>query len=498
VKYALLNRTHPDAALAALRKHQDLFEGGEVFRARVATYLLQNEREPAAVYRLRCARAHYLNYVARIVRYFAAALFASPLSLGCEPAADVWYSDTLKEDADGEGTDLDVVLKDAFTRALVGGRAYVRIDGPDEDDGPEPASLAEAEARGLRRMRVCAVPTESIRHWKRGRGGHFEWVMEYARTEELADFADAAATVTETWTVWYEDGSAKRWALSRPAGDRVDPQTDVPEVDPPANPCGAIPIVELALPSELHLVAHVADPALEAFRKSNALSWAVDRTCYAMPAFFLKDANKPPVMGVGYYIQLGTDERVEWPAPPSAPFEVVQSIVRSLVQEIHRVVEQMALAVDNNAAATVGRSGDSKAADAAATQIVLPSFGERVREFAERILDLVARARGDRLTWSVQGMDHFDLADCAALVESAVASVPLNIASETYRRELAKAVVAAQLPHLDEGTRSKINGEIDAAPPPAPPKPAPAVVPQTPPPPGTNEPGAPTAHAPAS
>lgn len=491
MKYSLLQRTHPSLNPEALQRYQDLFDGGEAFRARVGKYLLQNDVEPAGVYRLRCARAHYLNYVARIVRFFAAALFGDPLTFASEPEADGWYASELKEDADGAGTDLDVALKDAFTRALVAGRAFVRIEGP-EAEGAAPASLAEADAMGLRRMRVCAVPTERVRHWKRDDEGAFEWVMEHCSRTELDDITDPAPRVTDTWTVWYADGTARRWQLARPADVRVGPDTDVPELAPFRSPTGAIPLIELALPSELHLVAHVADPALEAFRKANALSWAIDRTCYAMPAFFLKDAKKPPAMGAGYYLMLGVDEKIEWPAPPSAPFEVVQEVVRGLVQEMHRVVEQMALSVDNNAATTVGRSGDSKAADNSATQRVLPSFGERVREFAEKILDAVARARGDRLTWSVQGMAHFDLVDAGAFIDTATAADALKVPSLTHRREVLKGVSRALLPHLDEGTRQTIEQEIEAgvtAADLAPPKPP------TPPLPGTNDTAPPTAPA---
>lgn len=461
MKYSKLNRAHADARLDALRRHQDLFEGGDAFRARVAEYLLQNDVEPSSVFRLRCKRAHYLNYCARIVRWFAAALFASPPSLRSEPEADDWYTSDLKEDADGAGTDLDVVLRDAFTRALVGGRAYVRIEAPAPGDAA-PSSLADADRMGLRRMRVCPVPTECIRNWRRHRDGSFAWVLEHERREELEEIDDDAPTITETWTCWREDGTATRWQIAYKPDARPTADTDVPEVDPPSNPTGCIPLVELRLPPELHLLGHIADAQLEHFRKRNALSWAVDRTCYAMPVFHLKDAKKPPPMGAGYYLMIGVDEKLDWPTPPSAPFEVVASMTRELVQEIHRVVEQMALAVDNNAAAAVGRSGDSKDADGRATQIVLPAFGVRVREFEEKILDLVSAARGDVVEWSVEGMDHFEAVDASTIVESALGADPLKIPSATHRRELFKSVSRAMLPHLRGDLRAQIDAEIDA------------------------------------
>lgn len=460
MKYSLLNRTHPDTEPAAVRRYRDLFEGGEALRARIADYLPKNEQEPAPVYLRRCARAHYLNYSARIVRWFAAALFGCPPVYRSEPEAPEWYTARLKEDADGAGTDLDVVLRDAFTRALVAGRAYVRVERPEPGE-VAPLSLADADRAGLRDVRVCPVPTEHVRHWRRNPDGSFAWVLEHQRREELVELADATPTITETWTLWREDGTAQRWELAYKADRKPTATTDIPEVEAPTT-FGVIPLIELQLPCELHLMRHIADAQVELFRKRNALSWAVDRTCYAMPAFFLKDRKKPPVMGTGYYLILGETEKVEWPAPPSAPFEVIQSITRELVQEIHRVVEQMALAVDNNAAAAVGRSGDSKDADSRATQIVLPAFGVHVREFAETVLDVVALARGESLTWSVEGMDRYEGVDASTIVDTALASDPLGIPSVTHRRELFKAVSRAMLPHVREDVRAAIDREIEA------------------------------------
>jgi hypothetical protein len=68
---------------------------------------------------------------------------------------------------------------------------------------------------------------------------------------------------------------------------------------------------------------------------------------------------------------------------------------QKLVEEIHRVADQMAAGISNNAAA-IGRSGDSKEADMMATAVVLAALGDRVRKPILDVLDLVARARGVR------------------------------------------------------------------------------------------------------
>ena len=462
MKYALLQRTHPDLDLRTLRRYQDLAAGGETFRARIADYLPQHDVEPAKVWKRRQAEAYYINYVARIVNFFASQLMRCPPQFKSDPeTVDPWW-DARKEDADGRGKPLTQVARELLVRALIGRRAYLRVEFPNAADLGPNATLADADRAGARDGRLVAVPTENVRHWKRRRDGSFEWVLEYERVEALDDFTDEKPRVTETWTCWYEDGTVRRWQADYAPDRKPTPSSNVQEVEAPRNPCGAIPLVELELPPELHVVGLVAEPQIAQFRKSNALSWSIDRTCYAMPAFYLKDRRKPPTMGAGYYLMLGHDEKFDWPAPPATAFSVVRDVTKDLVQEIHRVAEQMALAVDNNQAAAVGRSGDSKQADAKATEVVLKAYGNALRDPMERALDLLAIGRGEATDWDVAGMDVYDLKDAETLTDMALASEPLQIPSATHRRELLKAVSRAQLPHLDEKTRRTIDKEIDA------------------------------------
>lgn len=461
MKYALLNRTHAEYDAPTMRTYRDLFEGGPAFMSRVGDYLPKGDTEPPAVFKQRCARAYYTNHAARIVNFFASSLMASPPKVKAEPDPGPWYEDWY-EDADGAGSSFEHLMRALFVRALVARRAFVRVEFPTASLVPAGAAVADADRLGARVPRVVGVPTENITHWRRNEDGSFRWVVEHTLTTELSDFAAEKATVTETWTQWMADGSARRWQSTRDDGKTPKAEDDVLEVEPPANPTGACPLVELCLPPELWVMAHVSGPALEHFRKENALAWAIDRTCYAMPWFYLKNPKKPPTMGTGYYGILGLDEKVDWPAPPVAPFQIVRDDLSDLVQAIHRVAEQMALGMDQRQGAVAGRAAASKQQDQSATETVLRAYGAALRNPTERVLDLVSLGRGETTDWDVGGMDLYDLADADALTTMAVAAESLRVPSATYRRELYKAVTRAQLTHLDEETRAKIDKEIDA------------------------------------
>lgn len=457
-----LRRVHPDYCAELLERYGDLFAGGHRFARNVTKYLPRHDVEPSAVYKRRCAQAHYLGYVAPICNLFASWLFSCPLQITSDPPeTDAFYRE-LKEDCDGLGTDLDQFLRGRFVEALQHQRAWFRVAFP-ATGGVAPDSRREWEQLGAGRAYLVAVPTRHVTHWRRDASGALAWVVEHECRTELAEFTDTASVTVETWTLWRADGSATRWELRTETGKPAPPDTTVvDEVEAPHNPCGTIPLVELAIPTELWVLNLLASGQLEHFRKMCALSWSIDRTCYAMPVLTLKGNRKAPVMGAGYYLQLGPGEELKWPAPPSSPFEAVQDFTTKLREEMYRITSQMAASVDNNAAA-VGRSGESKDADNKATEVVLGAFGRPVREAVERMLDLVSMGRGEEIAWHVGGMDAYEHADPAAEVERATAIAALQIPSPTLRREILVRAALAQLPDADETKKQKIREEIEAS-----------------------------------
>ncbi len=67
-----INREHPEytAWKSVWPKYRDLYAGGEQLTANADRYLIPRQKEPAAVYRERVARAFYENYTIdhRLVR----------------------------------------------------------------------------------------------------------------------------------------------------------------------------------------------------------------------------------------------------------------------------------------------------------------------------------------------------------------------------------------------------------------------------------------------
>jgi len=117
-----INREHPEyiARKAMWKQYQDLYSGGERFRANASDYLVRRQKEPGEVYSERLSRVFYENYVGSIVDWYAATLMRrEPVMLfeGSDAAARNFYS-LLAEDCDLKGTSLSQFFRQSFVQVF--------------------------------------------------------------------------------------------------------------------------------------------------------------------------------------------------------------------------------------------------------------------------------------------------------------------------------------------------------------------------------------------
>lgn len=466
--YAQLNRTHADYDAKRMERYADLFAGGAAVASRMDRYLPRHApMEPVEVWRARLEAAHYLNYCGPIGGQLAAWLFTAPFDTapasGSPSQGDAKWWPAWRADCDGQGTDLEAFLRARFLDSLVHQRGWLAVEWP-EGSATDAATWRDA---GLGDATLRAVSPLDVTAWRRGPDGSLLWVLEHSVQTGLEEITDEAELTTETWTLYRADDTpgsrtGRRWRVTYPKGKKPVAGTTAPEVEPPVIRGEGIPLVELSLPPHLWLMDHMSSAALESLRKRNALSWALDRAAFAQLVLKRKDRKRPPPVGTGYFVELGIEESMEWSSPPSTAFDILSSYCATLKDELYRVVTLMASGVDNNAAA-IGRSGESKSADLRSTEIVLSAYGERVRECAARVLDVVARGRGEPITWDVSGLDHYQVTDTASLLDDAVKAIALEIPSPTARKALLTRAALALVPDADEQTRQTIRDEIAAS-----------------------------------
>jgi len=450
-----------------------LYKGGKAFHARLDRFLPQRPSEEGAVYAFRKKSAHYLNYAGPVINYFAAKTFLDEPEVTSDPkTVDDWYA-AWRDNCDGLGTDLVDVVHERVKKALVEKRSWLLVDFPATD--AEPANRADWEQRGLGDAYLCPFDDCDVLDWSTDDRGELEWVITKQRDTRRRDPRQLNALVTDTWTIWTRDGW-ERFAIEYdPSGK--DPNKPPPKDDdaipsiatgPVATP-GRVPFVRIELPDELWAMNIIADPQLEQTRSRNALSWGLARSCFAQRIFKLHEApgedgkdsagGGGPKQGPGYGMIIGVDEDVIWDAPPVGAFAPNADYARDLKDEIYRVAHQMALGVENNAAA-VGRSAESKNADDSATTVVVRALAKRAREIIKRIYDLVSLGRGDEVEWKIGGMSCDDADDEALLTTDAVALDGMAY-GKTWRKEFRIRVALAKLPDATPEQRDAIRKEIE-------------------------------------
>lgn len=445
-------------------------KGGKLFKSLLNKFLPKNPVEPEDVYQQRSSQAHYRSYAGSIINLYTAWLFAAgfsvkPYKRGTEEAIEQvapFYGE-FQENV-GNETELRAFMKERFRAALTTHKAQWLVELP-FNEGEIPKDAAEVASRRLDRATLKCIESSELLDWEEDENSALKWAMLHTCYTTRESWAAARDQVVETWRV-YDRQNVTTFQLRYTVqeGRPRDVNYEVPQIGDPA-PHGfkRVPIVRMHIPKELCIGEATCDTQVEHFRLDNALSWLTRRTCYAQPVFNLEDGEQPPRMGAGYAVVLGPDDKMGWTSPPVAPFDVLQKNIDNKREEIYRIVHQMAQAVDNNAE-TVGRSADSKEIDAAATRIMLNTYGEYVSKTIEETYELMSEARGEKAyEWSVEGFSGYDTATVASLIANAKEARGLGIPSETFHKELCTKVALALHPEADQKVKDAIRGEISKA-----------------------------------
>lgn len=462
----ILDQKHPTYDAIRWRELEALAEGGKKFHALIDTFLPQNPMEPEALYVQRRKRAKYFSYTGAIINLYVAWLFAANFNVkaykrGTKDAQDPdkFYGE-FQEDVAGEVT-LKAFMESRTREAMQKGKASWLIQMP-PDDGEPPVDRKEYEDRKLGRASLLAIDAHELLDWECDDEGRYLWAITKTCTQDRKVPAVKRNVVIETWRV-YDTESVTTFELRRERTNSGVQEDAVKLVDSP-RPHGfkRVPIVTLSLPVEMCIGEQTYDPQIQHFRLDAALDWAIQRTCYALPVFKCENDETRPTMGIGYAIYLGKDEDLTWASPPSDSFTVISKERDKKREEIFRIVHQMAQSVDNNAE-TVGRSAESKEIDAAATRLMLNTYGDIVARAIEETYETISEARAEKdLEWSVEGFSGYDVATAGTLLANTKMAKDLGIPSNTFQQEISTKAALSLVPESDQRVKDAIRKEIQA------------------------------------
>jgi hypothetical protein len=469
VSYAALNQRHPSYDATHQTELAALYDGGKKLEVLYPRLLKQRPKEPALHWQLRTSEAEYRNYLGPIIDYFASMLFVSRTvnkptrdEKPVEDAGEYWSK--FREDCDGGGTDIDDLFKSLLTSAMIERTGWLRLHQP-SDGAPPPTDAAEFEARKLGECWVEKLEGCDVLDWDAGEEGRLLWAVTHHEDRKRSGLAGDRKRVVETWQ-YLTPESVETYRVEYESDKKPKDDDEIGRLGPPVtHSFGHVPLVCLDLPPALWVANRLRSPQLAHFRKVCAQAWSLAATCYAMPVVKVEDATEylKQTSGAGYEIVIGQQDDYTWQAPPTGHFSSLDTEIKSSKDEIFRIAHQMALGVENNAAA-VGRSAESKASDAESTRVVLVAFSRIVRETIEYTYDLISRARGEKYTWSVEGLDDFAALDAAAFLADlkTLGDAGRTIPSKTFQIAVNERTAELFLPHMDETTKATVRKEIKA------------------------------------
>lgn len=454
MKVKLLNQCHPTLDLREQHILRALASGGRAWRELVSTWLPQHPEEAEKNWSQRKARALYQNHAGPIVGMLSGAVFTEA------PACDGLDPDFLAN-VDGEGTPAPRWFGDRLLDALVGRRVYAWVNLPARPPELVIESRADEEAAGLLRPFLVAFRADQVIDWETDDQGRLVWLMVHDLVERRPTLEDTRSAVWR-WT-YIDRQRIRRWEWRPEAGQSApSDEAEAAEVLTIEHRFGELPVARLELPDELHAMGKLRDPAIAHLRARNDLSWALHRAAHALLYIKSKWSDEKPVLGPGYYLKLGVEDEVGYAEPSGANFELLREDVRDLREELYRVVHQMAVGADSSATRS-RMSGESKAEDWHAMEIVLSALADLVRAFMVDTLRLVNRARGSSDQVVVKGLDGWQEEDLEVWLAAAMSSTEAHRMSPTFQRAVAKRQAQRVLQGADPEVLAAIEAEIDEA-----------------------------------
>ncbi len=465
----ILEREHPEysAQKEMWQRYRDFYAGGELMRLNAQKYLPKRQKEPAEVYYERLSRVFYLNYVGSIIDWYAATLLRTEPMLeignGANPQ-EAFYNHFL-DDCDLAGTDFVEFFRKAFLQALIYQQSFVLVDFPrvEPPGGGFFQTSAEEDALGKSRSYLVNYTPLDIPNWKLDAAGNFDWLVLRSSQRFQPSFDSEEETERDTWTFFDRHGYRK-YQLDHEPKKRPRPRAEVPLVESgrhALSAVGRVPVVTLNVSDGLWLANKAVLLQQEHFNKSNALAWALHMGLFAMPVIY-SERDWHQVVGESYYIQLGPGDRFGWTEPEGKVYNIAQTNLDSLKDEIYRVCYLMTQS-GGREAQNLGQSGVSKQRDHSVTHEVLRAYGDVLKDAMKNTLRMVAAARQDDLTVDVKGLDQFDIRDLSAELSEAAQMNQLVQSSPTFHKELQKRLALKYLDDSEPGLKNQIVREIETS-----------------------------------
>lgn len=505
VKIKVLKSTHPRLDPFYVRVLRALYKGGKTLLrdAQVMEYVFPKTAiEGQKSYDERKNRAFYDPDFALVINTVMAGLAQDPLSFDpggtmnkdgtVTPEPDPYWHG-LQEDAGPPGAPIkkswDSLIREVVCEGTVCELGWVLCEMPQSD--PTIETLADQEAAGKLRGYIVPYRMDSVTNWAY-RGSELLWVRTYSTDQPADNFWEDRSFTRHTWRVWTAD-SITTYELElnkdgkRRDGGNVQDDDFLMPVSQIPHGFGVVPWVCYDTNAEgepsMHIGGLIESRCRALFNESCGESFLRTRAMFQQLYEFLGPEMPGPDSPISEaqqnenrasrsmgarapdVVQIrGREDDARYISPDMAVASINRQALADGREAIPRVTGQLALASDTSGA-MLRRSGDSKAQDKIAQEVLLGATGKKARGFARSVAEMLARGRGQAIESvpKLSGYEHFESDDTAVRVEQHVALAGAGIPSATFQREENFATALAVLGDVTPEIKATIKKELEEA-----------------------------------
>lgn len=456
INYGLLKKKHEKYDAEYWQELRTLAYGGNYLDEKILKKLLPKQPgEESEVYKHRIKMAYFTPYMGSMLGYYSSSVISDPLIMNTDDKEDMpeFYKEFEESVCKTSCFNISInehvrmLLNDAFYTKV----SYALVDLPALKEGEEaPKTKAEEEARGLDKAYVCAIPAEEVWNYQEDEDGKLLWINIHSLSRKQLSILDDKITNIETFTLYYPE-HWERYTYQWKDGDAKPLDNQPPnKSDMGEHSFERVPVEKLTLPDDLYFGDKIGSLMKKIFQKMNGLDYASDKTLFQFllwkhqnmgidaPSIIAENENRATdqTFGNGRVIKAAEKDVVEYVGGSPEPLAWTENHIRFLRDEASRIIGQSALNLTGSSK-LLNRSADSKSFDKKSMEIIEEHLGLICKEYAERVFELVAAGRKEKLNFRASGMADYSQIGIDELADIQTKVSNMELPSTTFNAEFA-------------------------------------------------------------
>ena len=414
----LLN-THAAYNPDLILDYEALYHGGQKFDARMDRFLIKRPIEDissfpvtdkntgkqvmventsgSAEWRNRKKHSTYNPVAGGRINYYLGALFQAAPKIIARPkkdkdgkeatvdpkALDYWNS--LNTNADGNGSDLETIVRDAVRNKVLHNRGYFAFSCPKPEETDKQLSVADVKTKGLNEARINSLEALNVDDWEdcciRTHTVDQYRIKPYGpMTHERHTFKFHTPDSTTTYMA--------EWEIKKKPKNVMATKTEVV-----IHELGSIPIIEIKMHDDLWMMDRIAGSAKGIYNARSRLTFLLNKMGFPIPHLASDEEFAGAIDGLSGAMKTGKDGKFDFASPDANLFNSLRDDINQMKADMDDAFLSTALNISTD---NSGReSGVAKFREQGAINIILKAMAGGITDSLEKVTKAILEMRDE-------------------------------------------------------------------------------------------------------